>query len=303
MASDASRAYEAGFDAYKMLGVPKDTTEDEIRKAYYRAAKKYHPDRGGGFDAAHCAEKFKQVSRAYEILSDKSLRAEYDSYCAHFSFIDPTDTVSLLSGFTGFWAKWTTAASSIWKSSIRLFPSGVAAPAVRRPPSEAARVIFLTLEDVAVGANIQVTSKSRVYHVQISPGIASGRLIVLPDETTWKTCVEPHSVFVRGGGDRVAVSRPQDIIATVVLTGTSPAGATGDLISPSRLRYIWVGSSAVRVPPEAMAPEIRKTFAAEWRLVYPGGGLPVEPDGALGSKDRNGDIIISFLSLKRELLQ
>ncbi len=65
-------------DLYKTLGVSKDATEQEIKKAYRKLALKYHPDRNPGNKEAE--EKFKQVSSAYEILSDEKKRAMYDQY-------------------------------------------------------------------------------------------------------------------------------------------------------------------------------------------------------------------------------
>lgn len=61
-------------DYYKILGVDKNATKDEIKKAYRKLAKEYHPDKNPGNE-----EKFKEVSEAYEVLSDDKKRAEYDN--------------------------------------------------------------------------------------------------------------------------------------------------------------------------------------------------------------------------------
>lgn len=66
-----------GKDFYKILGVAKGSSDDEIKKAYRKLALKYHPDKN---KAPGAEEKFKEVAEAYEILSDKKKRDIYDQY-------------------------------------------------------------------------------------------------------------------------------------------------------------------------------------------------------------------------------
>jgi len=66
-------------DYYAVLGVNKKATEDEIKRAYRKLAMKYHPDKNPTNQAA-AEEKFKEVTEAYEVLSDKQKREIYDSY-------------------------------------------------------------------------------------------------------------------------------------------------------------------------------------------------------------------------------
>ena len=66
-----------GKDYYKILGLPKSATDDEIKKAYRKLALKYHPDKN---KSPQAEEQFKLVAEAYEVLSDKKKREVYDQY-------------------------------------------------------------------------------------------------------------------------------------------------------------------------------------------------------------------------------
>jgi curved DNA-binding protein len=65
-------------DYYKILGIPKSASTDEIKKAYRKLAMKYHPDRNKGDKDAEAI--FKDISEAYAVLSDKEKRKQYDMY-------------------------------------------------------------------------------------------------------------------------------------------------------------------------------------------------------------------------------
>ncbi|EJL72967.1 molecular chaperone DnaJ [Variovorax sp. Varisp85] len=67
-------------DYYETLGVPKNASEDEIKKAYRKLAMKHHPDRNHGDTSKEAEAKFKEVKEAYEMLSDGQKRAAYDQY-------------------------------------------------------------------------------------------------------------------------------------------------------------------------------------------------------------------------------
>jgi len=61
-------------DYYKILGVDKSSSDDEIKKAYRKLAMQYHPDRGG------YQEKFKEINEAYQVLSNPQKKAQYDRF-------------------------------------------------------------------------------------------------------------------------------------------------------------------------------------------------------------------------------
>jgi DnaJ-class molecular chaperone len=65
-------------DLYKILGIPKKASQEEIKESFRKLARKYHPDKNPGDENA--AEKFKNISRAYSILSDETKRKRYDKY-------------------------------------------------------------------------------------------------------------------------------------------------------------------------------------------------------------------------------
>ena len=70
-------------DYYEVLGVPKTSSSDEIKKAYRKQALKYHPDRNKNDKTAEA--KFKEASEAYHVLSDKERKTNYDQF-GHAAF-------------------------------------------------------------------------------------------------------------------------------------------------------------------------------------------------------------------------
>ena len=114
---------------YDILGVTKGATEEDIKSAFRKLAHKYHPDKKGGDE-----KKFKEVSEAYTVLSDKKKRAEYDTYGKTFAgggpqrgpqggFGDSTfQTLRTAKDFKGLTVK--TASNSIWAISSGEFFGG-----------------------------------------------------------------------------------------------------------------------------------------------------------------------------------
>ena len=96
-------------DYYDILGVNRDATQEEIKKAYRKLAIKYHPDRNPGDKKAE--EKFKKINEAYSVLSDESKRAQYDQF----------GSVGDMGGFSGFEGFESATAEDIFDTFSSVF--------------------------------------------------------------------------------------------------------------------------------------------------------------------------------------
>ena len=136
-------------DYYATLGVSRTAGDDEIKKAYRKMAMKYHPDRNPGDAAAE--EKFKEVQKAYEILSDAQKRAAYDQY-GHAAFEQGGFGAG---GFGGFGSAQGFDFSDIFSQMF-----GGAAGGGRQQNHQGADLqynIEITLEEAATGIRKQIT--------------------------------------------------------------------------------------------------------------------------------------------------
>jgi DnaJ-class molecular chaperone len=84
-------------DYYEVLGVKRDASEKDIRGAYRRLARQYHPDVSPNDKAAE--ERFKEISEAYEVLSEKEKRAKYDRYGHNWEFGEQAEAARKAGGF------------------------------------------------------------------------------------------------------------------------------------------------------------------------------------------------------------
>ncbi|MFA6389993.1 MAG: DnaJ domain-containing protein, partial [Patescibacteria group bacterium] len=81
-------------DYYKILGVDKNASQDDIKKAFRKLAHVHHPDKGGGDE-----KKFKEINEAYQVLGDAKKRAQYDQFGSAF---EQAQGAGGFGGFEGF---------------------------------------------------------------------------------------------------------------------------------------------------------------------------------------------------------
>lgn len=169
-------------DYYEVLGVDKSASEDEIKKAYRKAAKANHPDLHPGDKEAEA--RFKEIGEAYEVLSDAEKRARYDQY--GFAGVDPNYAAdSGFSGFGGGFGGFDVDLGSIFND---FFGGGSSSSTRRNGPRKGENVrasVTLTFEEAAFGCEKNV-SVSRIEECPKCKGSGSA------DGSAPETCSACH---------------------------------------------------------------------------------------------------------------
>jgi len=196
-------------DYYQVLGVRRDADAEQIKRAYRKLARKYHPDVS---DEKNAEDRFKEVAEAYEVLRDSEKRAAYDQlgrdYRSGQQFRPPPDWAqrfgqaggqrpSDLHGFSDFFSGLFGGGS---------FPGG----STGAPPDADAGVLDITVEEMFGGTRRRVMLNEgghpRQVDVQIPSGIADGQSLRIPgtggrQSLIFRIKLRPHPLYTVSGKD------------------------------------------------------------------------------------------------------
>ena len=170
-------------DYYEVLGVGKNASDDEIKKAYRKLALKYHPDKNPGDKSAE--EKFKEINEAHDVLSDKQKRARYDQF-GHAG-VDGAGAGAGFDGFNGY-NNFRTGNGQSFEFNFggggfddilsSLFGFGGGARRPRRGADQKTSVL-ISFEEAVFGCTKTVATEHGELKVKIPAGIENGMAIRL----------------------------------------------------------------------------------------------------------------------------
>ena len=213
------------MDYYSTLGVSRNSSPEDIKKAYRKLAMRYHPDRNNGDD-----RKFKDIQRAYEVLSDPQKRKMFDMGA------DPTQQHSGNFRQGPFEFHFDTG------NMEDLFNFGFGRGRPRQPVNRTVSLnLQITLEDCFFGKNldaqVSLPSGSKIINISIPPGIGHGQTIkysgigdqsipnALPGDIIVNIMVQKHPKFTRQNDNLVY---NHSISVWDAITGVSPVIETLD---------------------------------------------------------------------------
>ena len=213
-------------DYYKVLGIEKDASSDDIKKAYRKLAVKYHPDKNPGNKEAE--EKFKKMSEAYAVLSDQEKRKQYDNYGAdgfsqHYSQEDifrGFDINEILRGFTAAGGGGKRRSYSFQTGSdpfADMFGGGGQFRQMPQKGQDLEYNLSITIEESVLGAEkkIALNKDGQIdeINIKIPAGINAGKKLRLtgkglsgshgasPGDLYLNISILPHPIFARDGND------------------------------------------------------------------------------------------------------
>jgi curved DNA-binding protein len=290
-------------DHYEVLGVGKTASEEEIKKAYRKLARQYHPDRNPGDKQAE--GRFKEVQDAYDVLSDKKKREQYDQ----FGFAGPGQGPGGMPGGTTFhWGGGPGGGAAgidpaQFEEIFRHFGDlggGFADGAGRRgrgtrrraapsAPPENPPEVTIPFEVAATGGTVNLTVDGQQIELKIPPGVSDGQTMRLAgqgpggEDLYIKIRVGPHRFFRREGNNivlEVPLNVPEAALGATVEVPTLDGARLGVKVPPgtssgARLRLRGKGIKGgdqyieIKIVVPAAKDERSKQLMEEFRQLHP----------------------------------
>jgi curved DNA-binding protein len=270
-------------DYYEVLGVPRDATEKDIKRAYRQLARKHHPDLQPPEQRAKASERFKEINEAYEVLSDAKKRARYDSLGASYhegqDFSPPPgwrqatpedfEDLGDLGGFSDFFASIFGAAGARG-GGARGGAAGKGGVRFSIPGSDIEAELAVSIEDLLHGGRRRLSlDGDRSLEVSIPAGAREGTVLRLAGQG------EPGF----GGGPR------GDLYLHLRAAPHPRYRVTGDDLEADLSLWPWQAALGAQVkfetPENVVSLKVPAASSSGKRLRLRGLGLPKE-GGARG---------------------
>jgi curved DNA-binding protein len=281
-------------DYYKVLGIEKNASDDEIKKAYRKLAMKYHPDKNQGKKSAE--NKFKDISEAYEVLHDPEKRSKYDRLGSSWNQYHQEGGTD--QDFN--WSEWfnsrkekrkpagetmgdffNSGGSGVSDFFEKIFGEGFRSrqnySRTPRKGEDLNATVEVTLEDIFRGTSIVLDSEGQKIEVAIKPGIPDGQKLKISGKgksggsggkngDLFITVKVAEHKRVSRNGDDINIQLTIDLYKAI-LGGTTKIRTFGDTLQ-------------VNIPPEMQQGK---------KLLVKGQGFP-----KYNSKGERGDLYITF---------